>query len=161
MGQIKPIPSFRTRSLKTASGYLPWNPVVVSVSRLSSGWRIHLQYRPRSPSLYFLASPEPVQCRGRRILGCAPIKPPPPTVTTPLGIEKLIPSVYNLSSLIILLFLLHMYLHSLHLCTHCTLQSRINPTIIFALLSTFHSKLVVEYSIIITTVRTYPCRTDP
>ena len=31
VGQIKPIPSFRTRSLKTASGYLPWNAVAVKV----------------------------------------------------------------------------------------------------------------------------------
>ena len=36
----KPIPSFRTQSLKTSAGYLPWNPVVVKVSRISSGWRL-------------------------------------------------------------------------------------------------------------------------
>ena len=31
VGQIKPIPNFRTRSLKMASGYLPWNPIAVKV----------------------------------------------------------------------------------------------------------------------------------
>ena len=36
----KPIPSFRTQSLRTAAGYPPWNPVAVKVSRVSSGWRL-------------------------------------------------------------------------------------------------------------------------
>ena len=31
VGRTKPIPSFRTRYLKTASGYLSWNPVAVKV----------------------------------------------------------------------------------------------------------------------------------
>ena len=29
--KTKLIPNFRTQSLKTASGYLPWNPVAVKV----------------------------------------------------------------------------------------------------------------------------------
>ena len=48
VGQIKPIPSFRTRYLKTASGYLPWNAVAISVSRLLFGCRLHLQYGPEA-----------------------------------------------------------------------------------------------------------------
>ena len=82
-------------------------------------------------------------------------------MATPLGIEKLIPSVCNLSFLIILLISLHIYLHSLHLFTHCALQFQIKLIIVFALLPMFHSNLVVEYSIIVTTVYTYPRRMDP
>ena len=57
VGQIKSIPSFRTRSLKTVSGYFSCNPVAVSVSRLSSGWRLHLQYGPQA---HFVFPSEPI-----------------------------------------------------------------------------------------------------
>ena len=67
----KPIPSFRTQSLRTAAGYPPWNPVAVKVfpglirvATPSPTWASR-------PSSYFLASPEPAQCRGRRTLGRA------------------------------------------------------------------------------------------
>ena len=54
------------------------------------------------------------------------------------------------------LYFLCIFLHSLHLFTHCALQFQINSAIVFALLPTFHSNLVVEYSIIVTPTCTYP-----
>ena len=112
VGQTKTIPSFRTRSLKMAFRYLPWNPVVVKYSRVSIGWWLHLQYGPQA---HFVFPSEPWACTVPRSPNTwARARTPLSTVATPLGIEKLIPVFYNLSSLIILLFPLH-YLHSLHL----------------------------------------------
>ena len=71
----------------------------------------------------------------------ARVTPSPPTVATLLGIEKLIPSVCNLSSLIILLFTLHIYLHSLHLLHTLRTSVLFYPIIVNITLPTFHSNL--------------------
>ena len=87
-------------------------------------------------------------------------KPLPPTVATPLGIEKLIPSICDLLFLIILLFLLH------YCCIHYTLThiEHFSPYIAddnhyssaYILL-----KLGKEYLVIITHNTYYPHCLDP
>ena len=66
-------------------------------------------------------------------------------MATPLGIEKLIPSV----SCFIIFNYLVISLHSLH-HSHIVYTVPNNPIIVVALLPTFHSNLVVEYIAIIT-----------
>ena len=105
----------------------------ISVSRFSSGWRLHLGHA-LSPATYSGDS----------------------TGDRETDSKYLWFIIFNY-----LFISFALLLHSLHLCTHYVLQSRINPTIIFALLPMFYSNLVVEYSIIVTPVRTYPRRMDP
>ena len=66
-------------------------------------------------------------------------------MATPLGIEKLIPSV----SCFIIFNYLVISLHSLH-HSHIVHTVPNNPIIVVALLSEFHSNLVVEYIAIVT-----------
>ena len=37
----KPIPSFRTQSLRTATGLPPWDPIAIKVSQILPGWQLH------------------------------------------------------------------------------------------------------------------------
>ena len=68
----KPIPSFRTQSLRTATGLPPWDPVTVKVfpdfTRVATSFSDLSLSRPK---VVFLVGPEPAQCRGRRTLGRA------------------------------------------------------------------------------------------
>ena len=76
----------------------PWNPVaVISVSRVSSGWRLHLRI---GPDLYRISKkgpkPKPVASSPQRLWACVRENPRPHceihhSLATPLGIEKLIP----------------------------------------------------------------------
>ena len=66
-------------------------------------------------------------------------------MVTPLGIEKLIPSV----SCFIIFNYLVISLHSLHY-SHIVHTVLNNPIIVITLLLAFHSNLVVEYIAIIT-----------
>ena len=68
----KPIPSFRTQSLRTAVGLPPWDLVAVKV--FPDFTRVATLFSDLSlsrPKVVFLVGLEPAQCRGHRILGRA------------------------------------------------------------------------------------------
>ena len=106
------IPSFQTHSLMTAFGnlheiQLPYKCVPTFI-RMATPSPSRLW-----PISYFLVGLEPAQYRGCQYLGAH--WTPPPTVATPLGTEKLIPSICDLSFLIIL-FVFFLY----YCCIHYT-----------------------------------------
>ena len=68
----KPIPNFRTQSLRTAAGLPLWDPVAVKVSRISPEWRLHFSTKAlKRLKVVFLMGSKPAQYRGCQILRCA------------------------------------------------------------------------------------------